>query len=125
MARVVESTGIEAGRIFFELDHFELIDGDRLELRGRWFGVRGRRFVRPTLVLLSDGARRRAPALAELEHKPWAAEDGEPWEAAFTCEVDAAEVLEAELAVAPDIAVSLPPPNGVGSCAPRDRSAAG
>jgi hypothetical protein len=110
MARLGESTGTETDRIFFELDQFQLADDARLEVRGRWFGVRGRRFVRPTLMLQADGARHRA--LADLEHKPWLAEDGEPWEASFSCEVDGAEVREAELAVAPDIAIPLPAPNG-------------
>jgi hypothetical protein len=110
MARVVESAGTEIDRIFFELDQFKLAGEDRLEVRGRWFGVRGRRFVRPTLLLEADGERRRA--LADLEHKPWFAQDGEPWEASFRCGVDGAEVRDAELAVAPDIAIPLPAPNG-------------
>jgi hypothetical protein len=110
MAGLFESTGTDTNRIFFELDQFELAGEDRLEVRGRWFGVRGRRFVRPTLVLDADGQRRRA--LADLKHMPWFAEDGEPWEAAFSCGVDGAEVRRAELAVAPDIAVALPAPNG-------------
>ncbi len=105
-----ESAGTGTDRIFFELDQFEVSGEDRLEVRGRWFGVRGRRFVRPTLLLRADGTPRRA--LADLEHKPWFAEDGEPWEAVFSCGVDGAEVREAELAVAPDIAVALPAPNG-------------
>ena len=33
----------------FELEHFEWQGQERLEVRGRWFGVRGQRFMRPTL----------------------------------------------------------------------------
>src|SRR5947209_14668234 len=103
MPRLAESTGTETDRIVFELDQFELTGDDRLEVRGRWFGVRGRRFVRPTLLLLADGERSRW--LADLEHKPWLAEDGEPWEAAFPCGIESSLVSEAELAVAPDISI--------------------
>ena len=70
-------------RIVFELDRFELAEADRLEVSGRWYGIRGRRFVRPSLTLVADGENSRA--LADLEHKPWAAEDGAEWHAAFPC----------------------------------------
>lgn len=98
---------VTAGQIFFELDRFEL-EGDRLELSGRWFGVRGRRFVRPSLALVAEAGRVRA--LADLEHKPWAPEDGQSWEAAFPWYPDA-DVLEAELSVSPDITIRLPAPS--------------
>jgi hypothetical protein len=96
----------QTGAIAFELEQFDPSDPGRLLLRGRWFGVRGRRFVGPTLTLLVDGVRRRS--LADLEHKPWAAEDGDVWEAAFPFE--GSGVREAELAVAPGITVLLPAP---------------
>ena len=35
----------------FELDRFQWAGEDRLEVEGRWFGVRGRRFVRPVLTV--------------------------------------------------------------------------
>src|SRR5437588_9532070 len=106
MSPAPRAPGAEIEPVTFELDRFEPVDGERIEVSGRWFGVRGRRFVRPTLTLVtSDGKHR---ALAELEHKPWAAEEGEPWLASFHWDRDGAEVLDAELAVAPDIAVSLP-----------------
>jgi hypothetical protein len=120
MAQAPETARADTEQIFFELDRFELADGRRLELSGRWFGVRGRRFVRPTLTLLSEDARSRS--LADLEHKPWSAEDGEPWTAAFPCDPAGVEVLEAELAVAPDIAVTLPPPGD--AAGPERRSVA-
>lgn len=87
-------------------------NGERVTITGRWFGVRGRRFVRPTLTAGRDGSGARA--LADLEHKPWSAEDGEPWTAAFALDADAAGTGEFELAVAPDIAVVLRAPTTEG-----------
>src|SRR5581483_286809 len=75
-------------------------------LGGRWYGVRGRRFVRPTLTARVGGEDHRS--LAVLDHKPWSADDGELWLAAFPLERDGAELTSVELAVAPDIAVPLP-----------------
>src|SRR5438270_6915105 len=96
-----------AERVSFELERFDAGAEERLELSGRWFGVRGRRFMRPTLTLFTDeGAFR---ALADLEHKPWAPEEGGHWEAAFPWD-RAAQVLEAELAVGPDVTIALPAP---------------
>jgi hypothetical protein len=46
-------------------------------------------------------------ALAELEHTPWAAEDGAVWVAAFGVSVDLDEAAEVQLSVAPDITVAL------------------
>jgi hypothetical protein len=96
--------------IAFELERFEFKGDDRVEISGRWFGVRGRRFIRPTLTVVTDG--RGARALADLEHKPWAPEDGKLWQAAFACELAGAKALEAELNVAPDITITLPAPGG-------------
>ena len=59
----------------FEVERFTWTSDDRLEVTGRWFGVRGRRFVRPVLNVQVGGARRRL--LAVLDHKPWNASDGE------------------------------------------------
>ena len=92
--------------ITFELERFELIDG-QLELSGRWFGVRGRRFVRPTLTPL--GGRDVSRVLADLEHKPWAPEGGGVWQAAFPWERNGIST-KFELAVAPDIVIQLPSP---------------
>jgi hypothetical protein len=77
-------------------------------VHGRWYGVRGHRFVRPALIVSDgDGAERRL--LAELDDKPWVAEDGESWRAAFTVEsgqqLDDADGLE--LSVAPNINIAL------------------
>jgi hypothetical protein len=108
----------DAEQISFEVQRLTLTADDRLELTGRWFGVRGRRFVRPTLTLV--GAQRRARSLADLEHKPWAAEDGTDWVAVFPLQSPGEDVLELELAVAPDIAVSLSPPPELAQL-PRER----
>src|SRR5579859_4000320 len=94
--------------VAFELDRIDMQGGDRLEVNGRWFGVRGRRFIRPSLTLLADEQQRRL--LADLDHKPWAAEDGQPWKATFPYEAQEDHWVEAELSVAPDITVSLPLP---------------
>src|SRR4051794_14498273 len=76
-------------RAGLEVERFELAGNACLELRGRWFGVRGRRFMRPALTALADGREQRI--LAVLDHKPWDAEDGETWLAAFPCPTDPTE----------------------------------
>jgi hypothetical protein len=93
----------------FELERFELAGDARLEVRGRWFGVRGRRFMRPTLTAMADGREQRI--LAVLDHKPWNAEDGETWLAAFPSPADPVGLIGAELTVAPGVTVALPPPS--------------
>jgi hypothetical protein len=96
------------GEIAFELERYEFKGDDRVEISGRWSGVRGRRFIRPTLTVMTGG--RGSRALADLEHKPWAPEEGKLWMAAFSCTVEDATALEAELNVAPDITITLPAP---------------
>jgi hypothetical protein len=109
MAQATQISSRGRASIAFELEGFAYA-GDRLELSGRWLGVRGRRFVRPTITLRGpDGEFR---SLADLEHKPWAAEDGETWLAAFPSPAGADDVDEVELSVAPDITLTLPPPGG-------------
>jgi uncharacterized protein (DUF3084 family) len=98
------------GRVVFELDRFEFSPGDCCEVRGRWFGVRGRRFMRPALVAVIDGHQTRL--LADIADKPWAPEDGEPWKAAFPWPAEIGELLDPELTVAPDLTISLPLPAG-------------
>jgi hypothetical protein len=105
--REVDPTVPGAESIGFELDRLDR-DGERgLEVRGRWSGIRGRRFVRPTLTMRIDGAKHRL--LADLEHKPWEAVEGEEWVALFSPAPPAGEVDRIELSVAPDITVSLSP----------------
>lgn len=101
----------------FEVERFGWISDDRLEITGRWSGLRGHRFLRPTLDIQVDGRHRRLLAL--LEHKPWAADDGDEWIAAFPWQGEPLQVDGAELALGPDLAVELPPPVG-GRAAPTD-----
>jgi hypothetical protein len=99
---------IVSNGVTFEVERFEWVDGDRLEVSGRWYGLRGHRFVRPVLVVQAGDDQRRL--LAVLDHKPWAAEDGDEWIAAFPWEGQPVELTSAELAVAPSLAVDLPVP---------------
>ncbi len=96
--------------VTFELERLDL-DGDELVVSGHWSGVRGLRFVRPTLV--ADDRR----ILATLEHKPWAPSLDRAWTAAFPWEGDDVDVGGLALAVSPQVtvpldgaAVSLPEP---------------
>ena len=105
----------------FEVDRFEWTTGDRLEIAGRWFGVRGRRFVRPVLNVRLPGGRRRLIAL--LEHKPWAPHEGEAWIAAFTWDGEQQAIEAVELEVGPSLVVDLPAPRGGTVAAPAHNSA--
>jgi hypothetical protein len=92
----------------FALTRFETVEGARLEVEGTWSGVRGVRFVRPALVVSPDaegGAER--TLLATLDHKPWPAEEGRPWVAAFPWDGGEPDVAQLQLAVAPSIVVPL------------------
>ena len=92
-----------------EIDRFEWGESGRLELVGVWSGLRGRRFIRPTLVLEGgeDPVRR---LLAVLDHKPWTAQDGEEWIAAFAWDGPPVKFASADLNVAPGLDLKLPPP---------------
>lgn len=105
MGQTLEPRASASGPVYFELERLEQTVAGRLELSGRWFGVRGRRFVRPTLTFEAEGQRYRL--LADLEHKPWLAEDGSPWTAAFAWQADAGPLEGLELSVAPDIVIPL------------------
>lgn len=89
----------EVRGVAFALDSFDVADG-RLVVAGRWYGVVGRRFVRP--VLQAQGQRR---LIAVLDHKPWVPEEGGKWLAAFPHD---GSIGPSRLQVAPDIAVELP-----------------
>src|SRR5829696_3513635 len=110
MATQTRVPGAASSEVDFELERFERTAQDRIEISGRWYGLRGRRFVRPVLNLNAGGARRRAIAL--LEHKPWAADDGQTWLAAFRWPDGAGDVSGAELEVGPGLVVELPAPGG-------------
>ena len=107
MAGGTLAAGPAANEAAFELDRIEWTDGERIEVEGRWLGVRGRRFVRPTLTLRGPGGERRMLAL--LEHKPWDPGD-EAWLAAFAFDGEPTAFDDAELAVAPGLEVVLPAP---------------
>src|SRR5215218_7807641 len=117
MATQTRVPGAASSEVDFELERFERTSEDRIEISGRWYGLRGRRFVRPVLNLHTGGSRRRAIAL--LEHKPWAADDGQPWLAAFGWPEGAGDVQGAELEVGPGLVVELPPPGGTPNTAGR------
>jgi hypothetical protein len=106
----------------FEVDRLEWVEPDRLEVAGRWYGVRGLRFVRPSLDLEAGDERRHL--LAVLDHKPWEARDGEDWIAAFPWDGDKVELSHAELAVTPAVVVELPVPGGNGKKEPKKKAAA-
>jgi hypothetical protein len=103
---------VVSGEVVFEVDRFEWTSENRLEVSGRWYGLRGHRFVRPVLTAQADDGPLRM--LAVLEHKPWAADDGEPWIAAFPWEGEPVDLASVELAVAPSLAVDLPGPRAPG-----------
>ena len=96
-----DQTASGTDRVSFELERLAFDDQKRLVVSGRWFGVRGRRFVRPTLTLTIRGEGAEQRSLADLEHKPWAAEDGEPWLASFPLDIELKDADQLELSVAP------------------------
>jgi hypothetical protein len=100
----MDGTGVD-----FALTRFEAVPDGRLEVEGTWSGVRGMRFVRPALVVHGETGER--TLLAVLEHKPWPAEDGRPWRAAFPWDGGDLDPADAELAVAPSIVVPLGTPD--------------
>jgi len=86
--------------VTFELERLDL-EGDELVVSGHWSGVRGLRFVRPTLV--AENRR----ILATLEHKPWAPSLDRAWTAAFPWDGDDVDVDGLALAVSPQVTVPL------------------
>jgi hypothetical protein len=108
--------------VTFEVERFDWVDEGRLEVLGRWSGVRGLRFVRPVLTVPVAGRRRRLVAL--LEHKPWVASDGDRWVAAFPWEGHREAVGPAQLAVGPSLVVDLPAPGPRQAPVPREPSPA-
>jgi hypothetical protein len=102
MSGPLQSSASLRDGVTFEVERLEICDGC-LVISGHWSGVRGMRFVRPTLVA---GGRR---ALATLEHKPWAPSAGRPWTAAFPWEGPDIEADDLSLTVAPSVTVTLDP----------------
>jgi hypothetical protein len=97
-----------ASDVAFDVERFEWTAVDRLEVRGRWTGVRGRRFMRPSLNIGVERGRRRLIAL--LDHKPWAAGDGDTWVAAFPWDGERGDIGPAVLEVGAGLSVELPAP---------------
>ena len=64
------------GEVSFELERFEWTADDRLEVVGRWNGVRGRRIARPALTVDAGGRRQRVSG-SQIS------ESDEPWRASF------------------------------------------
>jgi hypothetical protein len=93
----------------FMVERFEP-DGERLEVTGHWRGLRGRRFVRPVLWLYRGEDRQRLVAV--LDHKPWAAGEGDQWIAAFPWRGGKLDAERAELEVGRELVVELPVPGG-------------
>src|SRR4051794_39670018 len=87
------------GEISFELERFEWTADDRLEVVGRWNGVRGRRISRPTLTVEAGGRRQRLSGSQVSE---------EPWSASFPWSGD--DIAGAELEIGRALVVELPPP---------------
>jgi hypothetical protein len=106
MATITDSTATDPA---FVVERFAAA-GDRLEVSGHWRGLRGRRFVRPVLWLHRGESRERLVAV--LDHKPWAAGDGEPWVAAFKWHGGKLDAERAELEVGRELVVDLPLPGG-------------
>jgi hypothetical protein len=103
----VETTAADAAVL--EIERFEWAGPDRIEIVGYWSGLRGRRFMRPTLVLRGEGAESKR-LLAVLDHKPWAADDSEQWIAAFPWDGEIVKFDSAEMNVGSGIDLELPPP---------------
>lgn len=92
--------------VVFDVESFEWADGE-LVVSGRWSGVRGMRFVRPTLTD-PDGGR----MLAKLDDKPWAAQEGDEWRAAFPCDEPPGDDAVFELEVGGGIVTEVPRSSG-------------
>jgi len=98
-----------------EVDRFDWASEERLEVVGRWHGIRGRVFLRPTLDVRGDDGPRRL--LAVLDHKPWIAQEGEEWIVAFPWS-GPRELEHADLAVGSGTVVALPLPGTGGTARP-------
>jgi hypothetical protein len=88
--------------VSFELERFGWAEEGRLEVIGRWSGLRGRRVGRAALTV----AGRRLSALPGGQM----AAPGEDWRAVFAYDGDPADVAGAELEIGRSIVVDLPPP---------------
>src|SRR3954468_16828699 len=90
-----------AREVSFELERFEWMADGRLEVLGRWNGLRGNRARRPYLTVEAGGRRHRLPGTLVSE---------DPWLADFPRAADRGEILGAELEMGRSLVVELPPP---------------
>jgi hypothetical protein len=116
MPTIADRTLLEAsGGAALQLERFSWTDGT-LEVSGHWSGVRGQRFMRPTLTAHGPDGRRRM--LAVLDHKPWSPNGGAPWLAVFPCPEPPAPTATFDLAVGAGLSIALPTPQAPGAAAP-------
>jgi hypothetical protein len=87
----------------FQLERFEWVASDRLELAGRWSGLRGRRVAPPVLAFDADGRRHRLRAMpgGQLDER---------WRATFAWDGEPVDIERAELEVGRALVVELPRP---------------
>jgi len=90
----------------FELERFEWVADDRLEIVGRWQGLTGRRLGRPLLYVDAGGHRRRLTATPG-GHLP---ASGELWRAGFAWPHGPADLQGVELEIGRSLVVDLPAP---------------
>lgn len=88
--------------VSFDLERFGWVEDGRLEVIGRWSGLRGRRVGRAFLTVAGK-------RLSALPGGQMAAPD-EPWRAVFAYDGDPADVTGAELEIGRTLVVDLPPP---------------
>ena len=93
------------GEVSFELERFEWTADDRLEVVGRWNGVRGRRISRPALTVDAGGRRQRVSGTQISNGDP-----DEPWRASFDWDASRGDIAGAELEIGRSLVVELPPP---------------
>ena len=94
-----------AEEVSFELERFEWTADDRLEVVGRWNGVRGRRMGRPALTVEAGGRRHRLSGTAQTDGEAEA-----PWRATFAWDGSRGEIAAAELELGRSLVVELPQP---------------
>ena len=92
------------GDVSFELERFEWTADDRLEVVGRWNGVRGRRMARPALTVEAGGRRQRVSGQRGAPTTPT------PWRASFDWDGARGDIAGAELELGRSLVVELPPP---------------
>ena len=92
----------------FELERFEWGAPDRLELSGRFIGLRGVSADVPMLVVVGDDRVHRLPAVPGSVAGP--PEEGRRWQAAFAWHGPPVAFDVAELQLGSDLVVELPEP---------------